>query len=209
MEFTCYWYLVHRCSTISLQMLQSICTGKKIRTNCSNSQIFLYKSNIPQNMQQEEILQAAIKLNETLENISYYQYYQTDKNNTSVALKQLGGIFLKAYNKLSQIENISNKPAPILRDSSLRVTKNKAATVQRVAKNKITVVQNMKAISRKSIEPILSYKGETARVRRVRCRNERRFEQQMTKAVPTKLYIIPDHKEYTAIPITLQPSILP
>ena len=40
-------------------------------------------------MQQEEILQAAIKLNETLENISYYQYYQTDKNNTSVALKQL------------------------------------------------------------------------------------------------------------------------
>ena len=59
---------------------------------------FPYKANIPQNTQQEEILQAAIKLNETLEK-HIVQSVLLDKNNTAVVLKQLADIFLKAYDK--------------------------------------------------------------------------------------------------------------
>ena len=49
-----------------------------------------------------------------------------------------------------------------------------------------------------SISYILYYKVETTRVRRVRCRNERRLEQQM-KEVLIKPYIISNNKRYSTI----------
>ena len=69
---------------------------------------FPHKSNIPQNTQQEEILQAAMKLNEALEN-HIVPSVLPDKNNISIALKQLAEIFLKAYEKPNQTNDNNNR----------------------------------------------------------------------------------------------------
>ena len=70
--------------------------------------------------------------------------------------------------------------------------------VQRVNKNTVTTVRKVIPALYATISPILCDIGETARDRRVRCRNERRLEKQI-KGVLIKPYIIPNNKGYNTI----------
>ena len=147
----------YRCHTVYVPKTRAERIAKTVR-------FFPHKTNIPQNTPQEEILEAAIKLNQALEN-NIPSVHQ-DKNETAAALKQLAKIFLhsssppsinppqQAAITITNNNNAASSPRVIL--------KNNAASPRVLTRNS----------SNKNNSNIFKGNSESARERRMRMRNE-------------------------------------
>ena len=134
------WYvsiapLHYRCHTVYIPKTRAERVAKTVR-------FFPHKSNVPQNTPQEEILEAAIKLNQALEN--NIPSVLQDKNETAAALKKLANIFLQSTTALKSNTTAKHNNFPT---SSPRVIMKHNAISPRVIKrsnsNKKTHTKNL------------------------------------------------------------------
>lgn len=161
------WYIStaphhYRCHTVYVPKTRA-------ERNAKSVQFFLNKKGIPQNTKSEAVLQAVLKLIDTIKTTKAVVPVTSDTKETSIALQKLADIFLKQTkinNESLRVDNNNNAPPP-------RVDNNNNDPPPRVEEINNTPPLQVQPSKTQSLTVTSQVQEpETDRAKRIRLRNE-------------------------------------